>query len=225
MKRLVSLKKKSCKDFACPLKRSPLDQTLQRPNPYDISYAKPRHLSPITARASRLFVLIQLTRPGTWSSLLDLLVRVCNFDDCGALESFRKSWTARLGSNYSNSKHVFRLQGRRPARLVGDPDVDSFCKFHHLDHPLHRRGKELRKRRRFWNWFAFAADNFLSDSRLRQRAVPRPLGFASGSRCTAAAACLGLLGTESRGRFYSAVTLHYVERVVLNTLTGPLLTD
>ena len=135
---------------------------------------------------------IQLTRSGTWSSLLDLLVRVRNFDDCGALESVHKSWTARLGGNYSNSKHLFRLQGRRPARLVGDPDVDSFCEFHHLDHPLHRRGKELRKRRRFWNWFAFAADNFLSNSRLRQRSVSRTVGGARVGGFSATAARLGL---------------------------------
>jgi hypothetical protein len=213
---------KRFKDFACPLRYSPLDQSLQRPNPYDITSAKSPHQYPVSARTSRVFIFIFITGPSPGSSLLDLLVRIRDFDDCGALESFHKSRTARMGGDCSNSKYLFPMQDRRSTRLVGNPDVHSVRKSYHLDHPLHRRGKELRKRRRFWNWFAVAADNFLSDPRFRHRAVSGPLGFASGRRCTAAAACLGLLGTESRGRFYSAVTLHQLERVVLNTLTGPV---
>lgn len=178
------------KDFACPLRHSPLDLSLQPLNPYDITYAKSPRQYPITARASRVFIFILVPRPGTRSNLLDLLVRVRRIDDRGALESFHKSWTARLGSNCSNSKHVFRLQGRRPARLVGNPDVHSFCESYHLDHPLHRCGKELRKRCRLWNRLAAATDYFLSNSRLWQRPVSRPFGFARGRGFSTSARCL-----------------------------------
>jgi hypothetical protein len=37
------------------------------------------------------------------------------------------------------------MQGRGPARLVGDPDVHSVRELHYLNNSLHRRGKELRK--------------------------------------------------------------------------------
>lgn len=35
------------------------------------------------------------------------------------------------------AKYLFSVQGRRAARVVGDPNVHSFCEFYHLDHPLH----------------------------------------------------------------------------------------
>jgi hypothetical protein len=184
---------KRFKDFACPLRCSPLDLSPQRPNPCDITYAKSPYPYAITARTSRVFILVLITRSGTWSSLLDLLVRVRYFADRSALESFHKSRPPRLGCHHPDFEHLFLVQGRRPARLVGHPDVHSFCEFHHLDHPLHRCGKELRKGRWFWNWFAFAADYFLPDPRLRQRAISRAFGFARGSGCSAAAACVGLL--------------------------------
>jgi len=89
------------------------------------------------------------------------------------------------------------MQGRGPARLVGDPDVHSVRELHYLDNSLHRRGKELRKGCWFCDWFDFAAVYFLSDPRLRQRAVSRRFGFAKGRGFSAAAACLGHL---QRGR-------------------------
>jgi hypothetical protein len=82
------------------------------------------------------------------------------------------------------------MQGRGPARLVGDPDVHSVRELHYLDNSLHRRGKELRKGCWFCDWFDFAAVYFLSDPRLRQRAVSRPFGFARGRGFSAAASLL-----------------------------------
>ena len=128
----------------------------------------------------------------------DLLVGVRHFDDRGALESFHKSRTTRLGIDYPNLKHLLLVQDRGPARLVGNFDVDSNRKSHHLDHPLHRLGKKLRKRHRFWNWFAFAAVYFLSNPRLRQRPVPRAIGIIRDGSFSATAACLG---TDSGRRF------------------------
>jgi hypothetical protein len=213
---------KRFKDFACPLRYSPLDQSLQRPNPYDITSAKSPHQYPVSARTSRVFIFILITGPSPGSSLLDLLVRIRDFDDCGALESFHKSRTARMGSDCSNSKHLFPMQGRRSTRLVGNPDVHSFCEPHHLDHSVHRCGKELRKRCRLWNWLAVATNYFLSDSRLRQRSISRPFGVTRGSRCSAAAACLRPPRAQTQGAAASGPpsTLQKVERVVPKTLTG-----
>lgn len=178
-------------NFACPLARSPLDLS-HHLTPYNIAYAKPPHPWPVVARASRVFILIFITRQSPWARLLDLLVRVCHFDDRGALESFHKGRAAGLGCDCSNSKHLFSMQDSRPPRLVGDPHVHSVRKFYHLDHPLHRHSKELRKRRGIWNWFALAAVHFLSDSRLRQRAVSRAFGFVRDRSRSAAAARLAL---------------------------------
>ena len=214
-----SLHKTWFKDLACPQRRTPIDLSLPPLNPHDITYAKSAHPSPITARTSRVFVLIQFTRASTWSSLLDLLVRVRHFDDRGTLESFHKSRTTRLGIDYSNSKHLLLVQDRGPTWLVGNLDVDSNRKSNHLDHPLHRLGKKLRKGRRFWNWFAFAAVYFLSNPRLWQRPVPSAIGIIWDGCCSATAACLG---TNSRAAVFNPPsTLHKVERVVPNTLTGP----
>jgi hypothetical protein len=179
-------------DFACPLRCSPLDLSVQCLNSYDITYAKSPRQYPVTARTGRVFLLVLITGQSPWPGLLDLLVRVRHFDDRGALESFHKSWPARLGSHHPDCEHLFFVQGRRTARLVGNPDVHPAREFCHLDHPLHRCRKELRKRCRFWNWFAFVADYFLPDTRLRQRAVSRAFGFARSRGCSAAAACLGL---------------------------------
>jgi hypothetical protein len=98
-----------------------------------------------------------------------------------------------------NTYFLCKVAGR--PRLVGNPDAHSFCEFHHLDHPLHRCGKELRKRCGFWNWFAFAAICFLSDPRLRQRSVSRPFGGPRGSCYSAAAACLGFWLPRSHDLF------------------------
>ena len=111
------------------------------------------------------------------------------------------------------------MQDRRPARLVGDLDVDSIGEYHHLDYPLHRHGKKLRKRRRFWNWFAFLPNHFLSDPRLRQRSVPRTVG---GIRVGGFSATAARLGADSEAAVSNPPsTLHKLERVVPNTLTGP----
>src|SRR5437588_6951337 len=176
--------------FCLPIKTQAVRPEPPTLTPYDIAYAKSPHPYPITARTSRVFLLVLITGQSPWPGLLDLLVRVRYFDDRGTLESFHKSRTARLGSHYSDREHLFLVQSRGASRLVGDFDAYPDREFHHLDHPLHRCGKELRKRRRFWNWLAFATVYFLSDPRLRQRSVSRPFGVARRSRFSATAARL-----------------------------------
>src|SRR4029077_1354313 len=106
-------------DFACPLRCSPLDLSVQCLNSYDITYAKSPRQYPVTAPTSRVFLLVLITGQSPWPGLLDLLVRGRHFDDRGALESFHKSWPARLGSHHPDCEHLFSVQGRRTARLVG----------------------------------------------------------------------------------------------------------
>ncbi len=132
-------------------------------NPVTI-YAKSAYQYPIVTRTSRVFVLLLSTRPGPWSRLLDLLGRVRHFDDCRAVEGFHKSRTTRMGVDHTNLKHLFSVQNRRKAGLVGDPDVHSVREFYYLDHSLRRHSKKLRKGSRVWNWSSFAAVYFLSDS-------------------------------------------------------------
>jgi hypothetical protein len=208
--------------FCLSIKTQPVRPEPPTLTPYNITYAKSPHQYLIVIRTGRVFILVLITGQSPWPGLLDLLVRVRDFDDCGALEDFHKSRTTRLGINYSNSKHLLLVQGRRPARLVGNIDVHSIRKSHHLDHSLHRHSKKLRKGRRFWNWFAFAADYFLSDPWFRQRAISRPFGVARGSCYSAAAACLGLLRHRREGRRLR-IRVHAAQggTVVPNTLTGP----
>ena len=85
------------KDFACPLRCSPLDQSLQPLNPYDITYAKSRYQYPVTTRTSRVFILILVTGQTPWPGLLDLLVRVRRFDDRGLVENLQQGRPAWLG--------------------------------------------------------------------------------------------------------------------------------
>ncbi len=63
-------------------------------------------------------------------------------------------------------------------------------------------------------------NHFLSNSRLRQRPVPRAIGIIRDGSFSATAACLGCDGLKG-GVSNPPSTLHKVERVVPNTLTGP----
>ena len=113
--------------FCLSIKTQPVRPEPPTLTPYNITYAKSPHQYLIVIRTGRVFILVLITGESPWPGLLDLLVRVCHFDDRGALESFHKSRTAGLGSHHSDREHLFFVQGRGPARLVGNPDVHSSC--------------------------------------------------------------------------------------------------
>jgi hypothetical protein len=130
-------------------------------------------------RASRLLVLVarQAARP----DLLDLLPGVHDLDDRSVVENFCQSWTARLGLYHSDLQSLRLVQDRRAAVVVDSFDADSFREHHHRDHSFNRSCEELRQRGRLRDWFDFAGNYFLPDSRLWQRAISRTSGCTAGN--------------------------------------------
>src|SRR5256886_13485769 len=86
---------------------------------------------------------------------------------------FHQGRPARLGGAHSDRERLFSVQSRRASRLVADPNAHSAGQFHHPDHSEHRCREELREGCRFWDRIASVALYFLSDPRIRQRAIPR----------------------------------------------------
>ena len=126
----------------------------------------------------RLFVF-HLGEP-TGSGVLDLLVRVRHPDGRRDVESVHQGRPAGLGGAHSDRERLFSVQSRRASRLVADPNAHSAGQFHHPDHSGHRCREELRERCRFWHRIASVALYFLSDPRIRQRAIPRRSTAATG---------------------------------------------
>src|SRR2546430_11011545 len=93
---------------------------------------------------------------------------------------FHQGRPARLGGAHSDRERLFSVQSRRASRLVADPNAHSAGQFHHPDHSGHRCREELRERCRFWDRIASVALYFLSDPRIRQRAIPRRSTAATG---------------------------------------------
>ena len=122
---------------------------------------------------------IHLGEPA-WSGVLDLLVRVRHPDGRRDVESVQQGRSAGLGGTHSDRKRLFSVQSRRAPRLVADPNAHSAGQFHHPDHSGHRCREELRERCRFWDRIASVALYFLSDPRIRQRAIPRRSTAATG---------------------------------------------
>jgi len=123
-----------------------------------------------------VFQLGQPAGPG----VLDLLVRVRHPDDRRDVESVQQGRSAGLGRTHSDRERLFSVQSRRASRVVADLNVHSAGQFHRPDHPRHRYREEFREGRRFWDRIASVTLYFLSDPRIRQRAIPRRSTAATG---------------------------------------------
>src|SRR5262245_39773058 len=92
--------------FCLPTQMQPVRPEPSTPTPYDTTYAKSSHPSPVIASTSRVFILLLITSSGPEPSRNNRRVAHRFIGDRSNVEGVYQSWPPRLGRHHPDLQYV-----------------------------------------------------------------------------------------------------------------------